>query len=154
MRLPLSAAGVLLGACLVAAPAQTAPLAGALSKNLSTQADGNSLLLQVQTAPVGSPQAGQRGAGGQHVGGGQRGGGQRGGGQRGGGHRGGGYGGGGGGNGAAIAAGAIGALFLGAVIASEAQRQQAISYCAQRYRSFDPNSMTYVGRNGQRYRCP
>ena len=137
MRLPLSAAGVLLGACLVAAPAQTAPLAGALSKNLSTQADGNSLLLQVQTAPVGSPQAGQRGGG-----------------QRGGGHRGGGYGGGGGGNGAAIAAGAIGALFLGAVIASEAQRQQAISYCAQRYRSFDPNSMTYVGRNGQRYRCP
>ena len=148
MRLPLSAAGVLLGACLVAAPAQTAPLAGALSKNLSTQADGNSLLLQVQTAPVGSPQAGQRGAGGQHVGGGQRGGGQRGGGHRGGG------GGGGGGNGAAIAAGAIGALFLGAVIASEAQRQQAISYCAQRYRSFDPNSMTYVRRNGQRYRCP
>jgi hypothetical protein len=124
-------------------------LAGALSKNLSTQADGNSLLLQVQMGTVGSPQAGQRGAGGQHVGGGQRGGGQRGGG-----HRGGGYGGGGGGNGAAIAAGAIGALFLGAVIASEAQRQQAISYCAQRYRSFDPNSMTYAGRNGQRYRCP
>jgi hypothetical protein len=36
MRLPLSAAGALLGACLVAAPAQAAPLAGALSKDLST----------------------------------------------------------------------------------------------------------------------
>jgi hypothetical protein len=120
MRLSLSAAGALLGACLVAAPAPAAPLAGALSKNLSTQADGNSLLLQVQ----------HRHHGGRY------------------------HGGGGGGNGGAIAAGAIGGLILGAVIASEVQRQQAISYCAQRYRSFDPNSMTYLGRNGQRYRCP
>jgi hypothetical protein len=67
-------------------------------------------------------------------------------------HRGGG--GHGGGGGGAVAAGVIGGLILGAVVANAAQRQQAINYCAQRYRSFDPNSMTYVGRNGQRYRCP
>jgi hypothetical protein len=59
-----------------------------------------------------------------------------------------------GGDGGAVAAGVIGGLFLGAIIASEAQRQQAIEYCARRYRSFDPQSMTYLGRNGIRYRCP
>jgi hypothetical protein len=57
------------------------------------------------------------------------------------------------GAGAAAAGAAIG-LFLGAVIATEAQRQQAISYCAHRFRSFDPNSMTYVGRDHRRHRCP
>ena len=70
-------------------------------------------------------------------------------------HRGGGYRRGGGADGAgAAAAGAAIGLFLGAVIATEAQRQQAISYCAHRFRSFDPNSMTYVGRDGRRHRCP
>lgn len=120
MRLPLSAAGALLSACLMAVPASAAPLA--LSKNLSFPADGNSLLLQVQ----------------HHHGG----------------HRGGGRYHGGGGDGGAAAAGIIGGLFLGAIIASEAQRQQAINYCASRYRSFDPGSMTYLGRDGRRYSCP
>ncbi len=70
-------------------------------------------------------------------------------------HRGGrGYRGGGGGDGGAVAAGIIGGLFLGAIIANEAQRQQAIEYCMRRYRSYDPQSMTYLGRNGIRYRCP
>jgi BA14K-like protein len=54
----------------------------------------------------------------------------------------------------AAAAGAALGFFLGAVIANEAQRQQAIEYCARRYRSYDPQSMTYLGRNGVRYRCP
>ena len=69
-------------------------------------------------------------------------------------HGGHGYHGGGGGDGGAVAAGVIGGLFLGAIIAGEAQRQQAIEYCARRYRSYDPQSMTYLGRNGIRYRCP
>jgi hypothetical protein len=117
MRSPRSAAGVLLCACLLAAPA--APLS--LSKNLSTQADGDSLLLQVQHR--------------RHGGGGYRGGG-------------------GGGDGGAIAAGVVGGLILGAVIASEAQRQNAVNYCAQRFRSYDPGSGTYVGRDGRRHSCP
>lgn len=69
-------------------------------------------------------------------------------------HRGRGHYRGGGGDGGAVAAGIVGGLFLGAIIASEAQRQQAIEYCARRYRSYDPQSMTYLGRNGIRYRCP
>ncbi|MEI9803208.1 MAG: BA14K family protein [Pseudolabrys sp.] len=63
-------------------------------------------------------------------------------------------GGGGGGNGGAAAAGLIGGLFLGAVIATEAQRQRGVSYCAQRYRSYDPGSMTYLGNDGRRHSCP
>jgi hypothetical protein len=57
------------------------------------------------------------------------------------------------GAGAAAAGAAIG-LFLGTMMAVEAQRQQAINYCMQRFRSYDPNSMTYVGRDGRRHRCP
>ena len=113
MRSPLSAAGALLSACLLAVPASAAPLS--FSKDLSSQADGHSLLLQVQ-------------------------------------HRH--HGGGGGGDGGAIAAGVIGGLILGAVIANEAQRQNAVNYCAQRFRSYDPGSGTYVGRDGRRHRCP
>lgn len=120
MRSPLFAAGALLAACLLAAPALAAPLA--LSKDLSTQADANSLLLRVQH---------RHGGGGHHGGGG-----------------------GGGGDGGAVAAGVIGGLILGAVIANEAQRQNAVNYCAQRFRSYDPGSGTYLGRDGRRHRCP
>jgi len=123
MRFPFLAAGVLLGASLIVSPmtAPAAPLAGALSKDLLIQTEGNSLLLEVQH-------------------------------RRGGGHRGGG--GRGGGDGGAVAAGIFGGMLLGAIIASEAQRQQSVSYCARRYRSYDPGSMTFVGRDGRRYRCP
>jgi len=120
MRSPLSAAGALLSACLLAVPASAAPLS--FSKDLSSQADGHSLLLQVQHR--------------HHGGGGGR------------------HGGGGGGDGGAVAAGVIGGLILGAVIANEAQRQNAVNYCAQRFRSYDPGSGTYVGRDGRRHRCP
>ena len=30
----------------------------------------------------------------------------------------------------------------------------AIAFCARRFRSYDPNSQTYLGRNGQRRSCP
>lgn len=50
MRLQLSAAGALIGISLLMSPASTmaAPLAGAMSKDLVTQTDGNSLVIQVQ----------------------------------------------------------------------------------------------------------
>jgi hypothetical protein len=76
---------------------------------------------------------------------------------RGGGGRGGGRGRGGGGwGGAAIGIGVGAAIIGGAIAASaaEQQRRDAVSYCMQRYRSFDPESMTYLGRDGMRYSCP
>jgi hypothetical protein len=48
----------------------------------------------------------------------------------------------------------IGGLLLGAIIANEAQRNQGANYCAQHYRSYDPRSGTFVGRDGRRYSCP
>ena len=54
----------------------------------------------------------------------------------------------------AVAAGAFLGFAIGAIVASEAQRQEAIRYCSRRYRSFDPNTMTFRGRDGRRYRCP
>lgn len=59
-----------------------------------------------------------------------------------------------GGDGGAVAAGVIGGLLLGAIIASEAQRGHSVQYCVQRYRSYDPNSQTYLGNDGRRHRCP
>ncbi len=64
---------------------------------------------------------------------------------------------GGGGNvGAGIALG-IGAAVIGGAIAASAaeqQRRDAIGYCMQRYRSYDPQSMTYMGSDGYRRQCP
>ena len=51
----------------------------------------------------------------------------------------------------------VGAAIIGGAIAASAaeqQRQRAINYCMQRYRSYDPNSMTYLGRDGYRHSCP
>lgn len=74
---------------------------------------------------------------------------------RGGGGRGRGYG--GGGNvGLGIGLG-VGALIVGGAIAANAaeqQRRDAIGYCMQRYRSYDPQSMTYLGSDGYRRQCP
>ena len=72
--------------------------------------------------------------------------------------RGGGYGRGrGGGNvGTGIALGVGAAVIGGAIAASAAQarQQEAINYCMQRYRSYDPQSMTYLGSDGYRRQCP
>ena len=56
------------------------------------------------------------------------------------------------GTGVAIGIGA--AVIGGAIIASEAQRRDAIGYCMQRFRSYDPQSMTYLGNDGYRHPCP
>ena len=49
----------------------------------------------------------------------------------------------------------IGAAVIGgAIAAQEAQRQNAIGYCMRRFRSYDPESMTYVGLDGLRHPCP
>lgn len=50
-----------------------------------------------------------------------------------------------------------GALIVGGAIAASAaeqQRRDAIGYCMQRYRSYDPQSMTYLGSDGCRRQCP
>jgi hypothetical protein len=75
---------------------------------------------------------------------------------RGGGGRGGGGWGRGSGVGAAVGIGVGAAIIGGAIAASaaEQQRRDAIGYCMQRYRSYDPNSMTYLGNDGFRHPCP
>ena len=58
------------------------------------------------------------------------------------------------GYGSAAAAGAIG-LATGAIVSGAiAQSNNAVSYCAQRFRSYDPGSGTYLGNDGRRHRCP
>lgn len=63
---------------------------------------------------------------------------------------------------AGAAVGILGGLLIGSAI--EAQRQEearrqmlyedAIADCARRFRSYDPESQTYVGRDGRVRRCP
>jgi hypothetical protein len=82
--------------------------------------------------------------------------------QRGRGRGGGGWGGRGRGRGGGVGVGTavgigVGAAIIGGAIAASAaeqQRQQAVGYCMQRYRSYDPNSQTYLGCDGMRYSCP
>ena len=69
-------------------------------------------------------------------------------------HRRGGHRGGRGGDGGAVAAGVLGGLLLGGIIASEAQRSNSVDYCMRRFRSYDPQSGTYLGRDGYRHSCP
>ena len=63
----------------------------------------------------------------------------------------------------ALAAGALGlatgAFIGGAIAQSQAQAapvygDNTASYCAQRYRSYDPASGTYLGYDGLRHPCP
>ena len=62
---------------------------------------------------------------------------------------------GGGGTAAGVGIGlAAGAIIGGAIAASQAQAQQNAAYCAQRYRSYDPRSGTYLSTDGNRYPCP
>ncbi|MEP9365989.1 BA14K family protein [Xanthobacter sp. VNH20] len=63
-------------------------------------------------------------------------------------------------NGAAVAAGVVGGMMLGAAAASAANAANSApppgnwaAYCAQRYRSFDPATGTYLGYDGLRHPC-
>ena len=56
--------------------------------------------------------------------------------------------------GAAIGIGIGAAVIGGAIAANEAQRQNSINYCMQRFRSYDPGSGTYLGNDGYRHPCP
>jgi hypothetical protein len=59
-----------------------------------------------------------------------------------------------GGGGAAIIGGlAAGAIIGGAIAASQARANNQ-AYCAQRFRSYDPASGTYLGLDGYRHPCP
>ncbi|CCD85273.1 conserved hypothetical protein; putative signal peptide [Bradyrhizobium sp. ORS 285] len=59
------------------------------------------------------------------------------------------------GSGAAVLGGlAAGAIIGGAIANSRAQAGEAETYCAQRYRSYDPRSGTYLGNDGRRRSCP
>ena len=62
---------------------------------------------------------------------------------------------GGGGAGALIGGLAAGAIIGGAIAARQANpaAQQHAAYCAQRYRSYDPASNTFLARDGNRYPC-
>jgi len=59
----------------------------------------------------------------------------------------------------ALAAGALG-LATGAIIGGAIAQSQAApayrgnAYCAQRFRSYDPASGTYLGYDGRRHPCP
>jgi hypothetical protein len=61
----------------------------------------------------------------------------------------------GGGAGALIGGLAAGAIIGGAIAAGQANAaaQQHQAYCAQRYRSYDPASDTFLARDGNRYLC-
>jgi hypothetical protein len=61
--------------------------------------------------------------------------------------------------GSAAAAGALGlatgAIIGGAIASQQAQAAQSThAYCAQRFRSYDPASGTYLGYDGLRHPCP
>lgn len=107
--------------------ASATPLSGAgAALNSASQADGHSLIIDVQ----GRRFRGYRG--GRFV-------------RR------------GGGSGAAAAI--IGGVIIGGIIASQAARPRyysgdPIAYCMQRFRSYDPYSMTYLGYDGYRHPCP
>lgn len=60
-------------------------------------------------------------------------------------------------NDGAVAAGIIGGIAAGALIGSAASANSggnAVAYCSQRYRSYDPASGTYLNYDGNRYPCP
>ena len=59
------------------------------------------------------------------------------------------------GPGAAVLGGlAAGAIVGGAIANSQARTNDAVAYCAQRYRSYDVASGTYLGYDGDRHPCP
>ncbi|WP_454643077.1 BA14K family protein [Bradyrhizobium liaoningense] len=57
-------------------------------------------------------------------------------------------------NGAAVLGGLAAGAIIGGAIASSQAQANAASYCARRYRSYDPGSGTYLGYDGLRHPCP
>lgn len=57
---------------------------------------------------------------------------------------------------AAIGAGVATGLIVGGALAaqSRAQADSAVEYCMNRFRSYDPQSGTYLGYDGNRHPCP
>ena len=49
---------------------------------------------------------------------------------------------------------AAGAIIGGAIANSQAQADDTVGYCAQRYRSYDVASGTYLGNDGNRHPSP
>ncbi len=59
------------------------------------------------------------------------------------------------GSGAAVIGGlAAGAIIGGAIANSQARANDAVGYCSQRFKSYDPASGTYLGYDGNRHACP
>jgi hypothetical protein len=69
-----------------------------------------------------------------------------------------------GGGGAGVAAGVLGGLIVGGMLAAPYYDRpyygagyngdDAIGYCMQRFKSYDPGSGTYLGYDGYRHPCP
>jgi hypothetical protein len=57
--------------------------------------------------------------------------------------------------GPAVGAGIVG-FALGSALSAQAQANEddAVSYCMQRFKSYDPSSGTYLGYDGYRHPCP
>jgi hypothetical protein len=62
-----------------------------------------------------------------------------------------------------VGAGVIGGAIVGGMLANPyyygpgpyyAAPGNAVAYCMQRYRSYDPGSGTYLGNDGRRHPCP
>jgi hypothetical protein len=58
------------------------------------------------------------------------------------------------GPGAAVVGGLAAGALIGSAIANSEARADAGVYCAQRYKSYDPASGTYLGYDGIRHPCP
>jgi hypothetical protein len=126
MRSFLSVTGIMVSISLLVAPAAAAPLGAALTKDFAAQNQTGSESLATQIQYRRGYRGGYRGGYRDH--------------DR-------------GDDGAGVAAGILGGLMLGAIIANESQRNRGSGYCAQRYRSYDPGSGTYLGYDGYRHRC-
>jgi BA14K-like protein len=141
----LLATSFLLGVAAISTTSAVAAPFGGVVPSSSLQAQASALITQVQ-APRRARGAGRAGARAGAPRGGRRGGGPRGG-RRGGGIS----------PAGAAAIGIFGAI--GTAIAIDAARRQAeqddaVAYCMQRYRSYNPETGLYRGYDGRMYPCP
>jgi hypothetical protein len=56
--------------------------------------------------------------------------------------------------GAAIGAGIAAGIIGGAIIADQARRNNAVEYCMSRFRSYNPETGTYITSRGEERPCP